>query len=207
MNGLDDRTLSALGLKSFASGWRSMAALVAAAALVMLASAAWTGHLGALARDVRRRPRVLVFWGALLLLYPLWGFVQQGAVFGFLHALRLWLPPQALAWAPGITALAFAALHVPNYHLMFSVGFMAALFITHMDLHHNLAAVAVAHGVLATLWRLLSPPAVSTTLNVWGWYAAGQRELNADLAAGAERDRRWARAPGFQWVRRAAGRE
>lgn len=204
---IDDRLLTALGLKSFASGWPSALLLTLASAVLMLASAAWTGHLQVVLDQWRQRPRRAMFWVVLGILYPVWAFVQQGVVFLALYGLRSVLPPEWLPWAPALTALFFAAVHLPNYHLMFTVGFMVTLFIAHMDLHHNLAALAVAHGVLATLWRLLSPPAVSTTLNVWGWYAEGQRELIRDVAPMVRQGRKWARPPAFRWFRRLTAGE
>jgi hypothetical protein len=204
---LNDQNMTALGLKSFASGWLSVALFMLFAAALMLASAGWTGHLRRVVSDLRRHPRKLVFWSSLMALYPAWAFVQQGIVFAALLGLREALPPGLLPWAPAITAMIFAAIHLPNYHLMFTVGFMVSLFVAHMDMHHNLAALAVAHGVLATLWRLLSPPAVSATLNVWGWYAVGQRELMGDLAELATAGRRWARPPAFHWFRQVTGGE
>ena len=199
--------LTAIGVQSFQSGWLSAILLTVVSAFLMFAAAAWTGHLAAVGAEMRANPRKLVFWITLCVLYPVWAFVQQGVVFLSLYGLRQVLPPETLPWAPAIAALFFAAVHLPNYHLMFTVGFMVTLFIHHMDMHHNLAALAMAHGVLATLWRLLSPPVVSTTLTVWGWYARGQRELQQDLQRIDTAGRRWARPPAFRWFRRVMGAE
>lgn len=197
-------TLEQLGLRSFASGWPSALLLTLTGAVLIMGAALWTDRFGITLRERLGRPRDAWCWAILAVLYPVWGFFQQAGVFLVLLLLRRWLPPEWLPWAPVITALAFAALHQPNYHLMFTVGFMVSLFIVHMDLHHNLAALALAHGVLATLWRLFPPPAVSTSLSVWGWYARTQRELQRDADRLGATGSRWTRPPDFPWARLVA---
>src|SRR5689334_15828042 len=115
MIALDDRTLVALGLKSFASGWTPVICFTLFAIALMAVSAAWTGHLAHIAADLKQHPRKLIFWTSLATLYPVWALVQQGIVFATLHGLRISLPSEMLPWTPAITAMFFAAAHAPNY--------------------------------------------------------------------------------------------
>lgn len=173
--------LAHLGLLNPGAGWLEIAVFTVAAGALIVAASVWTDNFWIVVGDGIVTPREWAFYKSLYLEYPVWGTLQQLLVFWILYLLRFFLPPEIDVWAPPIAALVFALMHLPNFYLMFTVGFMVSIFVVHMEIHHNVYAIGIAHGVLGTLWKFLPPAAVSTGFEVWGKYACVQKALQADL--------------------------
>jgi hypothetical protein len=96
--------------------------------------------------------RALLSWRIfpVLLLYPLWGFVQQFLIVALLagNLRKTSLPEPAVVV---ITALLFAAVHIPSLPLVV-ITFAMALVTTLVFLRlRTLYAIGVFHGLLATI--------------------------------------------------------
>jgi len=156
------------GLLRPLDGWPIMGLMVAAVVLLIVSAA--------YATDVQpqyRHPTGFTFWESTLVYYPIWGTAQQ-TVFFMLYA---WLNSTWLIddlWIKVLLVILFMTFHFPNWYLLFSPGLMILMFALHMDRHHNLLAVGVAHGVIASVLEHYSPRAVSTSYTVWGRYVRAQ---------------------------------
>ena len=98
----------------------------------------------------------------LLLLYPLWGILQQFLVqtLGVANLMALF-PTQGWMVAMPVGIVLFAVIHFPNGLLMLATGLMAALFIPCYLRDRNLWPLGLYHGWLGTffyLWVLGKDP-------------------------------------------------
>ena len=98
----------------------------------------------------------------LLLLYPLWGFLQQFLVqaLGVANLMTIF-PNQGWMVAVPVGIVLFAIIHYPNGLLMIATGLMAALFIPCYLRDRNLWPLGLFHGWLGTffyLWVLGKDP-------------------------------------------------
>ena len=101
----------------------------------------------------------------LLLLYPLWGLLQQFLVqaLGVANLMALF-PKQGWMVAMPVGIVLFAIIHFPNGLLMIATGLMAGLFIPCYLRDRNLWPLGLYHGWLGTffyLWVLGKDPWVS----------------------------------------------
>jgi len=101
----------------------------------------------------------------LLLLYPLWGLLQQFLVqaLGVANLMALF-PRQGWMVAMPVGIVLFAIIHFPNGLLMIVAGVMAGLFIPCYLRDRNLWPLGLYHGWLGTffyLWVLGKAPWVS----------------------------------------------
>ncbi|MEZ4316450.1 MAG: CPBP family intramembrane glutamic endopeptidase [Myxococcota bacterium] len=84
-----------------------------------------------------------------LVIYPVWGLVQQGLVQGLVTANLRRLAP---AWvAVGVSATLFGLVHWPHGVLMVATLLLGLVFAPLYLKHRNLWALGVAHGWLGTL--------------------------------------------------------
>ncbi|MDH5563910.1 MAG: hypothetical protein OEY91_09860 [Nitrospirota bacterium] len=107
-----------------------------------------------------------LFWQGhiffLLLLYPLWGILQQFLVqaLGVANLMALF-PKQGWIVAMPVGAVLFSLVHYPNGWLMIATGLMASLFIPCYLRDRNLWPLGFYHGWLGTffyLWVLGKDP-------------------------------------------------
>ncbi len=101
----------------------------------------------------------------LLLLYPIWGVLQQFLVqaLGVANIQRLF-PSVSLSWAVLIGACLFSVVHYPEGWLMLATWVMGLVFIPCYLRHRNLWVLGVYHGWLGTffyLWVLNQDPWVA----------------------------------------------
>ncbi|MGV7229876.1 MAG: CPBP family glutamic-type intramembrane protease [Nitrospirales bacterium] len=101
----------------------------------------------------------------LLLLYPLWGLLQQFLVqaLGVANLMTVF-PKQGWKVSMPIGIVLFAIIHFPNGLLMIATGLMAGLFILCYLRERNLWPLGLYHGWLGTffyLWVLGKDPWVS----------------------------------------------
>lgn len=101
----------------------------------------------------------------LLLLYPIWGVLQQFLVqaLGVANIQRLF-PSVSLSWAVLIGACLFSVVHFPQIWLMLATWVMGLVFIPCYLQHRNLWVLGVYHGWLGTffyLWVLSQDPWVA----------------------------------------------
>src|SRR5688572_30578115 len=96
----------------------------------------------------------------LLLVYPLWGLVQQllvlGIVVGNLEAFGVRRP-----WLVALASLGFAAVHVPDWPLCGATLVLGAVCCTLFLRHRNLWPLGVLHGWLGACfyrWVLARDP-------------------------------------------------
>jgi len=101
----------------------------------------------------------------LLLLYPLWGVLQQFLVqaLGVDNLMKLF-PRHGLLLAMPVGVVLFAVVHFPNWRLMLATGLLACFFIPLYIRDRNLWPLGLYHGWLGTffyLWVLGRDPWVS----------------------------------------------
>lgn len=101
----------------------------------------------------------------LLLLYPLWGVIQQFLVqaLGVDNLTKLF-PRHGLLLAMPVGVVLFAMVHFPNWRLMLATGLLACVFIPLYIRDRNLWPLGLYHGWLGTffyLWVLGRDPWVS----------------------------------------------
>jgi hypothetical protein len=101
----------------------------------------------------------------LLLLYPLWGILQQFLVqaLGVKNLMTLY-PRYGLWLAMPVGVILFAVVHFPNWRLMLATGLLACFFIPLYLRDRNLWPLGLYHGWLGTffyLWVLGRDPWVS----------------------------------------------
>ena len=101
----------------------------------------------------------------LLLLYPLWGVLQQFLVqaLGVNNLMQLF-PRYGLLLAMPVGVVLFAVVHFPNWRLMLATGLLACVFIPLYIRDRNLWPLGLYHGWLGTffyLWVLGRDPWVS----------------------------------------------
>ena len=101
----------------------------------------------------------------LLLLYPLWGILQQFLVQALgVNNLLLLFPRHGLMVAMPVGVILFAAVHFPNWPLMLATGLLACCFIPLYVRDRNLWPLGLYHGWLGTffyLWVLGRDPWVT----------------------------------------------
>ena len=101
----------------------------------------------------------------LLLLYPLWGILQQFLVQALgVHNLMQLFPRHGLLLAMPVGVILFAGVHFPNWRLMLATGLLACFFIPLYLRDRNLWPLGLYHGWLGTffyLWVLGRDPWVS----------------------------------------------
>lgn len=119
---------------------RDVGLLSAGAALAMAGYGAAAGHL-------RLDPTLL----PLLVLYPAWGLTQQTLVQGFVtrHLGGAGLPTPAVV---PISAVAFGAVHVPNWPLTAATTALGGAFAPLYLRDRTVWPLGVAHGALGTLF-------------------------------------------------------
>ncbi len=101
----------------------------------------------------------------LLVLYPLWGILQQFLVqaLGVTNLMKLF-PRYGLLMAMPVGVVLFALVHFSNWRLMLATGLLACFFIPFYLRNHNLWPLGLYHGWLGTffyLWVLGRDPWVS----------------------------------------------
>lgn len=101
----------------------------------------------------------------LLLLYPLWGMLQQFLVqaLGVNNLIQVF-PRHGLLLAMPVGVILFAVVHFPNWRLMLATGLLACFFIPLYIRDRNLWPLGLYHGWLGTffyLWVLGRDPWVS----------------------------------------------
>ena len=101
----------------------------------------------------------------LLLLYPLWGILQQFLVqaLGVNNLIQLF-PRFGLLLAMPVGVVLFSGVHFPNWRLMLATGILACFFIPLYIRDRNLWPLGLYHGWLGTffyLWVLGRDPWVS----------------------------------------------
>ncbi len=98
----------------------------------------------------------------LLLLYPMWGVLQQFLVQALGVAnLRNLFPSAGLGFVVLLGACLFSVAHFPEGWLMLATGIMGCAFIPCYFQHRNLWVLGVYHGWLGTffyLWVLNQDP-------------------------------------------------
>lgn len=101
----------------------------------------------------------------LLLLYPLWGILQQFLVqaLGVDNLMKLF-PQHGLWLGMSVGVVLFAVVHFPNWLLMLATGVLACFFIPLYIRDRNLWPLGLYHGWLGTffyLWVLGRDPWVT----------------------------------------------
>ncbi|GJL53456.1 MAG: hypothetical protein NPIRA02_05880 [Nitrospirales bacterium] len=101
----------------------------------------------------------------LLLLYPIWGVLQQFLVQALgVSNLRTLFPYAGIQWIVLLGASLFSVVHYPHGWLMFATGLLACVFIPSYLRHRNLWVLGVYHGWLGTFfyqWVLNQDPWVA----------------------------------------------
>ena len=160
-----------IGLFRPLAGWGIIFMVVGSVCALIIAAA----H----ATDVQvqySHPTGFLFWESTLVYYPIWGAAQQILFFLLYAALNHVLTDDL--WVKVLLVITFMFFHFPNWYLLFSPGLMILLFSLHMDRHHNLLAVAMAHGWIASVLEHYSPRAVSTSYTIWGRYQRAQAAIS-----------------------------
>lgn len=170
-----------IGLRNIESGWMEVIIFVIAVGSLIVIASVWTGNFWIDLDDGVVTPRELKFYKSFFIHYPIWGFFQQAVVFLIFFGVRSFFPPSMEPWVAPVAALIFSLMHLPNFHLMFTVGFMVSIFVVHMEIHHNLLAIGVAHGMMGALWKFLPPKVVSTKFNTLSGYVRVQKELQEKI--------------------------
>ena len=101
----------------------------------------------------------------MLLLYPLWGMLQQFLVqaLGVNNLIQVF-PRHGLLLAMPVGVILFSVVHFPNWRLMLATGLLACFFIPLYIRDRNLWPLGLYHGWLGTffyLWVLGRDPWVS----------------------------------------------
>jgi membrane protease YdiL (CAAX protease family) len=109
--------------------------------VVVVGLLGWGSWTGGLRRD----------WdiAAAIALYPIWGIVQQGVMFGIAYPRFATVLGQA--WAIAATATLFALAHSPNPLLMIGGGLMVAFYGLVWRRWPSLPVIAVSHGVIGAV--------------------------------------------------------
>jgi Type II CAAX prenyl endopeptidase Rce1-like len=138
-------------------------ALAPAAAILAIALLA----IGAIFHTIRPVPLNSALGS--LALYCFWGLFQQYLLNGYFLNRFVKISP---AFAPLIAAIAFSAIHTPNWFLII-VTFFAGFVCAKMYLKfRNLYALGLAHGVIGFLLYLCVPDTISHHLYVGPkWFA------------------------------------
>jgi hypothetical protein len=107
------------------------------------------------------------FYKKLLWQYPLWGLFQQFfMILIFLFIRKFVSDFNAIL----ITSAFFVLLHYPNLFLGLLVFGLEQMFLNHFLIFRNLYALAVFHGVFATLLLFLSPSVLYTKFYILSDY-------------------------------------
>jgi hypothetical protein len=143
----DPRWLGAWGLRKddLGAAARLPGFLCVFASAAFASYAAWRGHL--------RFPPHALF---CLLLYPLWGIIQQvlvlGVVVGNLEQLAAFRRRRWLLVALG--SIVFGAVHLPALVLTLGTTLLACIYVPHFLRYRHVWPLGVAHGWIGTLFYL-----------------------------------------------------
>lgn len=110
------------------------------------------------------------------LFYPIWGMTQQYIFFTIYAIVKLLFP--ILFWPEIFLISLFVVFHFPNWFLMFSTGLMISVFLMHMNIYHNIFAVGIAHGMMASMLEYFSPKYISTKYAIWSRYIRDQQRIS-----------------------------
>jgi hypothetical protein len=113
-----------------------------------------------------------IFWE-----YALWGFGQQGFIFGIFGLLYLAIGQ----WAIPLSAFIFAFLHFPNYLLMLAVFGLSQMFYNFFLKTGNLLPCFLGHGIIASILMYYIPNPIITDWVTWRSFWEKQRFLNDNL--------------------------
>lgn len=120
------------------------------------------------------------FWFSFFITYPAVAIVQYLITFSVWAGLIVVYPNHF--WINALVAFCFAIAHVPNWHLLWSSGFIMYFALNHMTIHHNLWPLILMHGMIATCWEKLTPKWVVANSATWiirpGTYSDEQKYLN-----------------------------
>ncbi len=99
--------------------------------------------------------RLVLSWHLLwiLLLYPLWGFLQQFLMLGIILQNLLQLLDERISRTAiyGLVAMLFSCIHYPSLFLMIFAFILEAILIAAYIKWRNLWAIGIAHGITATI--------------------------------------------------------
>lgn len=166
--------LNNIGLLHPFSGWYDILTFAFATCILIILSSFCTN-------DIWKREKFKILthaglWKSLFINYPIWGLVQHFLMFNVLYILRsIYGDSYSINI---IAALIFGALHFPNWFLLFPTSFIFLSFVNHMDIHHNLFALAFSHGIIATVYEKSAPKVISTNMKTWFGYIKEQRKVN-----------------------------
>ncbi len=113
---------------------------------ILLVGAALLALAGALRGTLSWNPHLL----PILLLYPIWGLLQQFLLQALLARNLDRLMPSR-RWTVPATALLFAGVHLPDFLLAGATLLLALLFVPIYLRYRNLYPLGVVHGLLGAL--------------------------------------------------------
>lgn len=166
--------LNNLGLLHPLAGWHVILPFAAVVIAMFVVNAKWMGvklRLNFLDKEFTDDEKG--FLKSALLTYPLWGTAQQlicAAVFATMvhFGVHLYL-------AVAITAMIFGYMHSPNNILIWPTMALGFGYYLHFSCFHNLYALGILHGILATVYCYHMPGRVVTTFRIWNAYADDQK--------------------------------
>lgn len=104
---------------------------------------------------------------------PFWGLLQQYGIQSIIN--RRWQMVVGRGrLSVGLTAVTFAALHLPNPALVITTLIGGAVWAWVFQRHPNLVALALSHALLSALMANAFPPTLLPNMKVgWGYWSAG----------------------------------
>ena len=167
-----------IGLNNAAEGWTfPIMATICSVALIFWVSwwteSLWIFEKGHLKAKLR-------FWFSFFIAYPIVVTIQYLITFTIWFGMLQIFPDQY--WVNAIIAFGFTLAHAPNWHLLWSSGFIMYFALNHMTIHHNIWPLILMHGMIATCWEQLTPKWILANSSTWlikpGEYAKEQIQLN-----------------------------
>lgn len=120
------------------------------------------------------------FWFNFFIYYPFIAVIQYLFTFTIWFGLLQIFPGQH--WVNAVVAFMFTVAHVPNWHLLWTSGFIMYFALNHMVIYHNIWPLILMHGMIATCWERLTPKWVIANAATWivkpGTYSEEQIKLN-----------------------------
>lgn len=115
------------------------------------------------------------FLKSALLTYPLWGTVQQ-LICAIVFATMIHFGVH-LYIAVAITAMLFGYMHSPNPNLIWPTMALGFGYYLHFSVFHNLYALGIIHGILATVYMYHMPPKILMSFRIWNAFANDQKSI------------------------------
>jgi uncharacterized protein len=135
-------------LRHFGLSVEGLRQSVAASSVILVVGIAICLAVGLTRGTVRLVPHMLI----LVLLYPLWGLVQQLLVQAMV--VRNLVPVLSLPVVVAIAAILFGVVHLPHVELALATALLGGLFTVVFIRWRNVWALGVCHGLLGVFFYL-----------------------------------------------------